>query len=303
MSKQKLFLKKAGAALFLLLLILSPFMILPARAHSLLCLSIFYLILLVAHTKITKKESKNFVYMSSLYQVTAKLFLSVYWLSQAMSKQKQTLGKAVSILLAALFLLQTFIVIPLRAEQLELFPILPEGLYYKIYNAVYWDYNKKTSIYAFKLTYPEHPNKPFIVVNITTILDTPDESLLTVNITSPQQLATYQSYIDKVKKAFESKDSKWFFDRLLDFLGKNKKDAKKAWDQIIQDAKKNPARTYDAIVYYRYSDRPDVGETPKLYVQALNHYDGIQNFENYLANMIRDYALGKTLGINILWFL
>jgi len=173
--------------------------------------------------------------------------------------------------------------------------------YYKIYNAAYWNYDKKASILAYKLVAPTRFSNRLLIINITTILDASNTVPLTLNITSKEQLATYQQHVDRVKQAFESKENKWWFDKLLDYLGKNKNEAKKTWDQIIDDVKQRPARTYDAIVYYTYPDRPDTIQTPKIYVQVLNHYDGIQNFKTYLANMIRDYALSKTLGIRIHW--
>jgi hypothetical protein len=218
-----------------------------------------------------------------------------------MPKQKQALRKVSTALLAILMLTQTFILPPISAQEQQLFPILPTQAYYKIYTATYWNYDKKTSILAYKLVAPTRFSNRFLIINITTILDASNTAPLTLNITSKEQLATYQQYIDKVKQAFESKENKWWFDKLLDYLGKNKNEAKKTWDQIIDDAKQHPARTYDAIVYYTYPDRPDTTQTPKIYVQVLNHYDGIQNFKTYLANMIRDYALSKILGTRIHW--
>lgn len=218
-----------------------------------------------------------------------------------MPKQKQALRKVSTALLAILMLTQTFILPPISAQEQQLFPILPTQAYHKIYTATYWNYDKKTSILAYKLVAPTRFSNRFLIINITTILDASNTAPLTLNITSKEQLATYQQHVDKVKQAFESNENKWWFDKLLDYLGKNKNEAKKTWDQIIDDAKQHPARTYDAIVYYTYPDRPDTTQTPKIYVQVLNHYDGIQNFKTYLANMIRDYALSKTLGTRIHW--
>jgi len=218
-----------------------------------------------------------------------------------MPKQKQALRKVSTALLAILMLTQTFILAPITAQEQQLFPILPTQAYYKIYTAAYWNYDKKTSILAYKLVAPTRFSSRFLIINITTILDVSNTAPLTLNITSKEQLATYQQHVDKVKQLFESKENKWWFDKLLDYLGKNKNEAKKAWDQIIDGVKLHPARTYDAIVYYTYPDRPDTIQTPKIYVQVLNHYDGIQNFKSYLANMIRDYALSKTLGSRIHW--
>jgi len=214
---------------------------------------------------------------------------------------KTNTGKTTAILITALLIAETIITIPITAQEQQLFPILPTQAYYKIYSATYWNYDKKTSILAYKLVAPTRFSSRFLIINITTILDASNTAPLTLNVTSPEQLATYQQHVDKVKQLFESKENKWWFDKLLDYLGKNKNEAKKTWDQIIDDAKRHPARTYDAIVYYTYPDRPDTTQTPKIYVQVLNHYDGIQNFKSYLANMIRDYALTKTLGTRIHW--
>ena len=218
-----------------------------------------------------------------------------------MCKRRQALGKVSTALLAVLVMAQTLILAPVSAQEQQLFPILPMQAYYKIYNAAYWNYDKKASILAYKLVAPTRFSNRFLIINITTILDASNTVPLTLNITSKEQLATYQQHVDRVKQAFESKENKWWFDKLLDYLGKNKNEAKKTWNQIIDDVKQRPARTYDAIVYYTYPDRPDTIQTPKIYVQVLNHYDGIQNFKTYLANMIRDYALSKTLGIRIHW--
>jgi hypothetical protein len=145
-----------------------------------------------------------------------------------MPKQKQAPGKISTAILAILVLTQTFILAPISAQEQQLFPILPPGLYYKIYNAAYWNYDKKTSIIAYKLVAPTRFSNRFLIINITTILDASNTAPLTLNITSKEQLATYQQYIDKVKQLFESKENKWWFDKLLDYLGKNKNEAKSA---------------------------------------------------------------------------
>ncbi|WP_288004399.1 hypothetical protein [Thermofilum sp.] len=64
-----------------------------------------------------------------------------------MPKQKQALEKVSTAILAILVLTQTLILVPISAQEQQLFPILPTQAYHKIYTATYWNYDAILSSY------------------------------------------------------------------------------------------------------------------------------------------------------------